>query len=732
MRSLSNKFQPIYTRLMTRMSWGVGLVSALFFLLYLLTGPKTIVGYGDSDLFITLAHYLGAAHPPGYSLYLTMLHLWQRLPIGLELAYLSQIMHVLIASMTMGMVFASCWRLFDHLKPKIRSKKLHLKPQVQRFYLSVLTTLTTGTSFLYWLYAGITQPWILSAFFVALLMYLTIEIQSRKKISVYRWMMVFVVIGLAISHQHALVVMAAAPLFLFYKQVRRKQASDYISLVGLPLGLVMSLILIIGLFNKGETGIGWQIDSGLGGAAQFMSQAEFTGFRSNEPINLVNAMLSFDLNQATTAVIEFVKLTLSYYGAWLVVLLVVAVRSGRKHPMFLTTVMPLVGLLLYIGMIGWPQDHLVQAQLQAQYLLIYPALALLTWFGWQKLLEKFTSAANVLTSNSRSHFVAIILLFTPIIYPLVVFYPQINLSDYSLVYDVHQELLQRVEPDSFVVCLSELSCYALFYQNMVLDKRSDVVLLPVVDNYTPGIFDREGIRNFAYTQNPYLILDAITWNLDERPVYVVGVNQEFRHLLGIDYGFMYYLPQGSFGRLSRQMPEDLLPPLDAPVASEFRQAPVPRVDKMRQYHYRYIANQHVTNSLTYLMADERQLAQDELHLASSLYHQLPSPADEEIVGIRSNIEQLLSRENFSPGTQVDEAQVFLDYIPDLLEGNFYSQALLAAQGAVLVEPENLEARLTLADLYLEVGDLVFARIEYQNVLILDPENEQAKESLNRL
>ena len=76
-----------------------------------------------------------------------------------------------------------------------------------------------------------------------------------------------------------------------------------------------------------------------------------------------------------------------------------------------------------------------------------------------------------------------------------------------------------------------------------------------------------------------------------------------------------------------------------------------------------------------------------------------------------------------------DSNKILSYLPEYLKRNQYKQAVTVTQGALIIDPSNIQARLELAHLYEKLGDPVFARIEYKNVLILDPQNQEANQKI---
>jgi len=142
-----------------RLVIGSGLF-ALTFVVYLSTLSPT-VGEADSFEFQVVSYSLGVAHPSGYPLYVLLGKLFTLLPFG-SVAYRVNLMSPLFASLAVVFLYL-CLLDLTH----------------QRF-ISALAALAFAFSRAFWSQAVIAEVYTLNAFFVALVLYLLLEVGSWK------------------------------------------------------------------------------------------------------------------------------------------------------------------------------------------------------------------------------------------------------------------------------------------------------------------------------------------------------------------------------------------------------------------------------------------------------------------------------------------------------------------------------------------------------------------------
>ena len=79
-----------------------------------------------------------------------------------------------------------------------------------------------------------------------------------------------------------------------------------------------------------------------------------------------------------------------------------------------------------------------------------------------------------------------------------------------------------------------------------------------------------------------------------------------------------------------------------------------------------------------------------------------------------------------------KANTKADVIDELVDLGLVGRALIVARGAVTVDPTSVKARLAWADMLIMANQEQRAVEEYKNVLLLDPDNQEARGRLGEL
>lgn len=718
---------------------GAMLVSFVYFCLYLTTLPVTNVGYGDSDEFLAVAFVGGVAHPPGYPLYLLLLYLFLHLPLkGLSVAFLGHLFSALTSSLTLGLIYASSYLLSRLFRQSYPSLKSPLNSQAEPILVGLLTAATLGSSALFWQYSLIAEKTAFSGLLVALgfISFLNLLQASLKSISLWAFFSALT-IGLAITHHYLLATLLFPWIFVLWQQKRRWLHFLKPTIFGLILGIGVP-ILILWQLNLRSVTPSWRFEPTLAGLTQHLSRSVFFGnvYAKDQVIN--SPFSSLSLQGALTALTQFLKLNLLGSGWWLALLLLVF--SQQLTSLFqakfgrLLIIFGLFGGLAIPAYLQWASDWGTQGIIVRQWLPSLVALALPLSIAWVLALRRLLQASQTLFFRHRPFSLLVLLLpLTCIILQTRFNYPSVNLHSFNLISERYQQILTSLPSNSLLTCYSDVSCFALLYEQTVNQLRPDVDLVPLHYQLVTPTINKPMMRGFLYFDNPYLLLDIVSWNLAQsRPVYAAELSQFYYQLYGVDIPIIYAIPEGYVTRLSLSVPERLLPQSEYSQTQSWLAIKPVTYDPYRSFLKTITARDHILNSQLYLKMDQRLVAQNELNLATNLFYGLTLTEQQEIEGLRSTLEQAQPQKEYQPGSKTASATTFLSYIPDLLAKNLRSRALRAAQAAAMVDPKNIDAHLTLAQFYQEMGDLSFAWIEYQNVLLLDPSHETALQKLSQV
>jgi len=705
-----------------------------FFLLYLNTMPPVNVGYADSDELLTVAYQNGIAHPPGYPLYLLLLSLFTHFPISsVSVAFKGHLLSAVMSVFTLVFTYLSALMLHRLAKPGKKHQFILISLKFESHFLAGITTSMLALTTIYWLYSQITEKYLFSALLVALFVYLGISYLLKK--DTVKLLYLWVVLGFAISHHQVLGLLLFPTLYLSLPDTKKSTLIHALRGVLLAVAVILTTFLLILAMHKNGSPVSWALEPSLLGILSFWTRQDFSGLVYGRGV-VVNAYIPrFDVNQSIQALMEYAKFFTLQVGWWFVPILALALRYGtdrhRRSFIFLGLSAFFIGPFL-AAYLHWPTDWGSLGVLVRQFVPGLVPLVLVFWFGWYEVLKRLGSSLNIIAKKTT---VAAVII-TPIIIALitkgVLTYPVLNLSNFTLVSDKYSQMMAAFEPGSLVTCYSDTSCFALLYEKYVNQKRDDIDIVPLAYPLVTDVIDKPGMRGFTYDSNPYLLFDIVTWNLDKRPVYAVELNDNYYNMFGINYPYMYYVPLGYYGLLTRQIPDVLPTPPTYDISTKWLQTKTDNSDPYRNFLKSTIARDHLLNGMIYLKMDRREWAQNEFDIAVNTFFQFGEREKREITGLRNSLEQEQPNPKYQEGTRIESAQVFLEFIPQLLEGKFYSRAYMAAQAAVAVEPLNVNARLALAQIYEIMEETGFAKREYTHVLMLEPNNQTAREKLSQL
>ena len=708
----------------------------LFFSLYASGISQHNVAYADSDELLTIAYHQGVAHPPGYPIYIFLLNLFFKLPIkGASIAYKGHLLSAIFGSLTVVITFIASWRLYSIIKPK-KNRYTLISEDFERWFLSLVTALSLGLSSLFWTYSHVAEKYSFSALLTILTLSQIIKLITLKKSESFigNWYLLWIIYSFAVSHHHTLFLLLPPLIYLGYLNQKKLKLTNLITAAIISIIFFFLPYLLLLKFNSNPAPISWNFTPTFKGWLSHVSRRQFSGNIYARGVTTGAYLHPIDFQKALQSITQYALITAQSFGWWLILPLIVAIRFAYfkfKKPFIIISIAYLslgLGLAAYLP---WPADWGSQAALHRQYIAGYVIIPFLLWFGWHEIIQRLGLGFKALSQKNNVSLAIAVPIFLGFIIWGAFSLPRQSLKNYQTPHNLYLNILKSVKPDSLLTCYSDLSCFAFLYEQSVNQIRPDVTIIPLSYPLISDTLKQPDIKGFTYDSNPFLMFDIITWNLDKRPVYAVDISSYYYQLLGFDYAQMFYIPLGYYGEISRSIPPQL-PQFKDNITQDLLSTKTPNWDKMRAWFKANTARNHVFNAAIYLKMGLRNRARDQLTSAANLFYQYSPQEQAEITGLQSSLENSQSDPRFAPGTHVDSAQEILSYIPELEENNRFDIALIAARGAVSVEPLNIEARLKLAQLYQKNNNLEFAQIEYQNALLIDPDNQSAKDSLSQI
>lgn len=237
----------------------IGILGILVFgiVAYLFNQTTSVYG-GDSGDLIAAAKVLGIAHPPGYPLYTMLAALLARIPvstIAYRIGFLSSIPSVLSLLVFFQIVY------------------LLTKNKVASF----LTTLTLGTTYIFWLYAVVVEVFALNSLIILAALYVSLKIITGRRMNLLPWL--GLLSGLAVAHHHTYVLMVPSFIYLFFQVKRRITGKIYLySLLLFLIGLTPLLYLPIAASFSPP--VNWENPLNLGNFLRLLTRSGYGTFKA--------------------------------------------------------------------------------------------------------------------------------------------------------------------------------------------------------------------------------------------------------------------------------------------------------------------------------------------------------------------------------------------------------------------------------------------------------------------
>lgn len=703
------------------------LVIFIFFsALYISTAPQTNVSYADSDLMITIGHFAGVAHPPGYPLYMLLLYGITNLAIPGTVAFRAHILSALLHAATLVVIYLAIKNLIFYFLNKNLLNFLQKKKQFVSIFVAILSTASLGFSYLFWLYSSVAEKYPLNDLFAALIFYFVIKIHiSKSETKTLLWFLLSVVFSLSLAHHHS-VLMLTPGLALLAWQNR----ADFIKSLKftIPTSLIiygLSIVLLLWL-NSHSAPVSWHFEPTLNGLFRHLTRREFTGYNIVQGEYRGIYLDPVGVDEIISKIPIYADLLLKHFGIYVITLFVFGVFIFPKLDKKLSQIFTLfmLGTTVFIPMyVDWPNDLSIQSLRIRMYLFGYIVIPIFISISLYRLAVHITNNKRI---GDRLKKITLLFIALPILFQSVIIYPQVDLKKTTYIHDLYENILTSVPKDSLVTCISDVSCFALLYTKHVEGLRPDVVVLPhgshLVEHSLPKNSDLKG---FDYIENPDKFIDYITWNLGKRNVYVVELQEIYSKLLGLNYGLLYYTPHGYYGEITKYRPAEV-PNYDSKFSEKISAEPLTPLDHSRLQFRAQLAQKHLLNTITYArLGLGGSLLERELELARSLSKGLPDIYTQEI----AKVDRLLSSpQNFDIYVA---GKKFPTPKEILIQAQFYSDqgqkntALIGINSLLYQNPTNPEIRLHLAKFYRKNSETQKALEEIANILKYNPTYQPA-------
>lgn len=699
-----------------------------FYGLLIPTGP---VGLGNSDLLITQAYLGGLVNSPGYPVYMTILSLMVSSLSGvLGVAFAAHLLSAVLASATVVLVFQLSLLIYGvyHFKARF----LVVSHDVTRLLLSLLTAGSVALANVFWRYSLLTSGHMLTVFLVTGVVYLTTWLMLNPKVTSSKYYFIWgSLVGVGLGHQWLMWPILLVSLYLLRDRLVKLSMPVKVAALALtigamvvPYGLLLPRIDSQTLFSRIVAPTYESIRDYVAEGYLGDGQALTTN------LNLIVTTISVEqiLNNAW--------LIIGYMYASMGIVMVLGIASILLYttPPKLPNLIQALGLyslatiLALSAVIDWQPHAPNLHQAMPQMLVLHPLLALLGWFGFYELLTRITGALATLTQPKWARVFGVVVMIGAVFALAYTRWSDVSLEGKLVEAQVAQSILTSVEPDAIVACFSYSSCYSLAYQQEVVGLNQAVELVPFF--YLPSVYNigDTTLQGFDYDSYPMVMWDIVTWNRADRPIYSVDMFDNYFSLFGIDYGFLFYVPRGYFGQLTNQIPEQL-PETDLQLSTALVGNKIPSWDKALEQAKIDMIRRHMFNTSIYLKSGLRQRGVGEVNIATSLGYDLDPRSAQEIATMRAAVETILPNRFYVLGSQAETVDFILEQAEELVQAGRPLRATQVVQGAVTLDPRNINARLKWAGLLESTLASQSAVLEYNHVLKLDPGNQEALDRL---
>src|SRR3989344_1752238 len=703
-------------------------------LIYAITVPNSNPGFADSDEFLTVAKVIGVPHPPGYPLYTLLAILISRLPLFFfsfagRINFLSSIFHAL----TILCIFLTGIIL-------LKRHASHNKDQNIIIISSTIGVLSLAVAFSFWLKAIITEVFALHSLFVAFILFLVVLWShvfrdQKEKAQKILFISAFIA-GLALSHHQIILLMFpvyAVWVLIHDVKIFLDKKFITISIISFLIGFALPYVYVPFAAYRNPT-INWEHADNVKGLFRLVSRKVYAE-RQLGGTAYINTQ--FDIFASLKGIIPFVQYLFSNFGIasfFLGIIGAISLIIRKQYKIFILILLGIVGGGLFFAMyVPVPPEQIYDA----------------TYFGFVSVHQRFLIGSLMFYSLfisfgvyalyifgkrvNKNFAVGIVALLFSI--PLItgfIHYQDIKKNAFTYYHDFAKMVLESLEPNALYICFGDQACFGTLYLQEVEGVRPDVFIVP--GDFT--IRTRKNLlsknKGLFLTQedNPlYMFKDVVSLNIEKRPIYVLGFSPEAT-LLDVHSltGNPFFLNPRGCG-ISQITKKPLLLK-----QSEACKNFTKKVDSYTAAEkaifgksYRaFFALRNLFSGVVYL--NQRCFTQAQQEFASAqMYY--PSYKNAQIM--QKQIPKKIDN-SLCPFGKIVPAEKYAEVAAKYLEKNDFERTIYAVNQAKLLDPKNIQYRLTLADVYLRINALRNAEIEYKDILVLDSKNKIARERLAQI
>lgn len=673
-------------------------------------------GYADSDEFLLISQNLSVAHPPGYGLLSLIAFGFNRLVFWGNTAFAGNLLSALFAATSTATLSVAAWLVLTKL---VKTKRLTTSSLIALCIIPA-TLMLSG---IFGLYATILEVTSLTALLFALTIATSLWWYLSNTPNNRILFIAASLFGLGVSHYQPMIIITPALLGLLVNHLRTNKQMSFVrpvsgSLVSFLVALILPYVSIF-VVNATKPSASWSFEPSVQGIINLATRKDYSGYFLDDNIERSAyfggaVVQKFVRSQIPYWHMLIEQLSLGYVAFALLGLGLLYIYR-RDLGIFFATLWVIVGPI-FIGFLGTPiasaQNLSYEMSLgifQRQLILSFVVVGVLATIG------AVTSAYKLSQIKHKK--------FARWLVPLLAgallashahkFGYGFETRHKNLIPTYAKLMLEQAEPNSVIICGSDMACFGLLYASEVEKMRPDVTILATNNKARKYFLERNpDFYPFTYDENPFFAANLIAWNASKRTTYLTNPSSFYIEYVGLHGDPFYLIPHGLLFEVSTTLPETLVIP-DYSFTNQVLATPTPLHDHFMQGFSDYMANIAYFSGVLAAHLDNKGVSQAYLEQALSLK---PDYADVTQWLAKLYSPGLIASYTLKIASDLDYMGRYVQLLDDAKLDDAYKQLLKAS----FLDPQNQLIRLELAKLYAQGNFTDLAKTELKHLELFGP------------
>lgn len=709
-------------------------VIATFLLLYGITTPHHLTGYGDAEEMVTVSWLGGVAHPPGYPLFTLILNLLFKI-IPIDPVTLANLFNGCLQALSLGIMFVVIFKLLKLQFPA--APTLHIAS------ISFGSVMITGLSVLYWLTATRIEVVTFTNLLVAVInlcLVLWLETHGVGHPISPRWLyLAAFAYGLGLSHMQTLILLLPGMFFIlliYHRNLGETLGRQiFVAIVTMVLTLMGFLLPQPLLFiqNSHRADLSWYFPQSLGGLVHHILRQDYSGnfLDENTQRDAYWSGLPAHFVPMIPKYLSYIQIHFSLPGILLIVLGIIFMLKIKSRQASIFLLFFIFGGLFLAAYIGEPttkpaaiDDQMIVGIGHRQYLLGYSYFSLFIGYGLYALSEFIRSHFK----SKRLGFIILLSLITLVsLWQLIINLPLISLANLPIIDNYVRTMLGTAKPNSTIVCSADMACFPLSYLNLVKHVRPDVTILyksPKMQTYFLSAHPE--FYQLSYVDNPDYVTNLIAWNLQNRAVYHTNPTDYYISYMGLNGDPFFLIPDANMFEIVKDKPKSITIPSDYPITQQLLSQKFDDRDAFTSGLKGYFSSIHTLAGTIYLNWGQSTEAKKMFDYSLSLtpFYRVAAEWLSLLPSYKIS-DTYQSRNLWTLDMLAKEAQGFI-------KNGALDKAYIYLRKATYLNPKTPGPRLLLAETLIKGGYPVEAAQELKEILLFNPDNQAAKIALEKL